>query len=258
MSLCLSQSKIRASQALWLLWVELLLLLDVRFPGGQPASSLLEVPSIVADSALRQVDNIWWPRLSFQGGEQCSDTDALYLSALSPWLSSRGAGQWSPAGNRGAVYQQEGSVQKPAPFEHLHSPLPLSLLWLTFLSSFQGLSPKEPSTTSLSAFVDANDTQGLSLAGGPGRWAALWTSAGGERQSRGLVHRLESRQAFRHRHGRWGAWMAGFAPAGLFPPPLYRATALEEGCFERLLRFYSRLYYVQPMNYLNPQSMLWG
>lgn len=75
-------------------------------------------------------------------------------------------------------------------------------LWLTFLSSFQGLFPKEPSTTSLSAFVDANDSQGLGLAGGPGRRAALRTSAGGERQSRGLVHRLEGRQAFRHRHGR--------------------------------------------------------
>ncbi|XP_070306314.1 galactosylgalactosylxylosylprotein 3-beta-glucuronosyltransferase 2 isoform X2 [Odocoileus virginianus] len=49
---------------------------------------------------------------------------------------------------------------------------------------------------------DANDSQGLGLAGGPGRRAALRTSAGGERQSRGLVHRLEGRQAFRHRHGR--------------------------------------------------------
>ena len=48
--------------------------------------------------------------------------------------------------------------------------------------------------------------------------------------------------------------MAGFAPAGLSSPPLQCITAPEEGRFERLLRFNSRLYYVQPMNYLTKPS----
>ena len=122
-SLCLSQCKIRASQALWLLWAELLLLLDVRFTGGQPASSLLEVRSIVADSALRQVDNIWWPELSFRGGEQCSDTEPFYLSALSPWLSPRRHRTVVPSRESGSRLPAGGLCSETCAF--WTSPLPL-------------------------------------------------------------------------------------------------------------------------------------
>uniref|UniRef100_A0A9L0TG89 Galactosylgalactosylxylosylprotein 3-beta-glucuronosyltransferase n=1 Tax=Equus caballus TaxID=9796 RepID=A0A9L0TG89_HORSE len=48
---------------------------------------------------------------------------------------------------------------------------------------------------------DANNAQGLCLAGGLGWRATLRTTLGGERQSRWLVHGLESRQALCHRHG---------------------------------------------------------
>lgn len=48
--------------------------------------------------------------------------------------------------------------------------------------------------------------------------------------------------------------MAGFVPAGLFPPPLLGVTAPGEGSFERLLQFNSMLYHVQPMNYLTKPS----
>ena len=39
-----------------------------------------------------------------------------------------------------------------------------------------------------------------------------------------------------------------------FPPPLLGGTAPGEGRFERLLRFNSRLYHVQPMSYLTKPS----
>ena len=39
-----------------------------------------------------------------------------------------------------------------------------------------------------------------------------------------------------------------------FPPPLLGGTAPGEGRFERLLWFNSRLYHVQPMNYLTKPS----
>lgn len=161
--------------------------------------------------------NIWQSRVISH--KWYSDIDT-HCSGLNPRLSFglRGAQPWAEqVDSDGAALCQQRAVSGSLQLLEMDIPHPFSFLLRGSHSvppfKFCSLRKLKPSLSPL--FTDANHTQGLSLACGPGRRATLRTSIGRKWQSRRLVHRLESRQAFRHRHGRW-VWMVTFASAWLF------------------------------------------
>lgn len=131
------------------------------------------------------------------------------------------------AANRAAICQRQGSFWKPSTFENLHSlplPHPIFPCGSHSFPPFKVFSLRKFKPHLFPLLIDANYTQGFCVASWPGWWATLWTSVGGKWQSRWLVHRLESRQALCHRHGRWGVWMVMLAPPWSFLPVLLFVT----------------------------------
>lgn len=105
--------------------------------------------------------------------------------------------------NLGDSSRQMDSVRKLSAFQS-HTLSFMYVEHVSFLLFLFFFPIRRPKTHLFPPVTDANNTQGLRVASGPGWRATLRTSLGGKRQSGWLVHRLEGGQAFRHRHGRWG------------------------------------------------------
>lgn len=237
------------------------------FSDGTPAvnwtcGSLGVQPSLLTSGGTRALLQIkLWDKWTSDGhnlasrGEQCSDPDALYLSSPGPDWVHCGARQWSPVGSSGsrlparrALFRNPRPAQtsplSPCPcfFCGSHSFPPFKVFPLRALNhiSFRFCRCERHARSQSGRWLVGGGRYERPLVESPGKVVG-WYTGWGERDRPFAIDMAGEGRGWR-----------GFAPAGLFPPPLVQLH------WRRMLwkthRFFSRLYYVQQMNYLTKPS----